>query len=36
MFRRSRVIAVMLIVIGTIFLLANHGLVPQLGPLPSM
>jgi hypothetical protein len=30
---RSRTAAILLIVIGTLFLVSNLGLIPQLGPL---
>jgi hypothetical protein len=30
---RSRTAAFVLIIVGTLFLLANLGLIPQLGPL---
>jgi hypothetical protein len=33
MLRRSRTVAVILIVVGVLFLLSNLGLIPQLGPL---
>lgn len=28
-----QIMAVVLIVLGTLFLLANHGLIPRIGPL---
>jgi cell wall-active antibiotic response 4TMS protein YvqF len=33
MFFRSRIGAVILIIVGTLFLLSNLGLLPRLGPL---
>ena len=33
MFFRSRVVALILIIAGTLFLLSNLGLLPRLGPL---
>jgi hypothetical protein len=33
MLHRSRTGAVVLIVVGTLFLLSNLGLIPQVGPL---
>ena len=33
MLQRSRTSAVVLIIVGTLFLLSNLGVIPQLGPL---
>ena len=33
MYLRSRAGAIVLIIVGTLFLLSNLGVVPQLGPL---
>ena len=33
MFFRSRIGALVLIIVGILFLLSNHGVMPQLGPL---
>jgi len=33
MLRRSPTVAVILIIVGVLFLLSNLGLIPQLGPL---
>ena len=33
MMHRSRTVALILIVVGVLFLLSNLGLIPQLGPL---
>ena len=30
---RSRIGAIVLIIVGVLFLMANHGMIPQVGPL---
>ena len=30
---RSRTAAIVLIIVGVLFLLSNHGMIPQVGPL---